>query len=101
MMTLEQLDTPALIVDMDLVDVNLQRLFGALARTHVTVRPHLKTVKSPFFARLMLNFGAKGVCVAKLSEAEVMVGAGITDILITSEIAGAPKVVRLLKLLAD
>lgn len=59
-MTLEQLDTPALIVDMDLVDANLQRLFGALDKTHVTVRPHLKTVKSPFFRQADAGIWCKG-----------------------------------------
>jgi D-serine deaminase-like pyridoxal phosphate-dependent protein len=50
--------------------------------------PHLKTAKSPEVAQLLLNAGAVGVCVAKLSEAEVMLAGGINDVLITTEIAG-------------
>jgi D-serine deaminase-like pyridoxal phosphate-dependent protein len=56
-------------------------------------------VKSPRFARLMLDAGARGVCVAKLGEAEVMAAAGIEDILITTELAGSVKLARLVALL--
>ena len=99
--SLDLVDTPALLVDLDLVHANIKRLFGALSKTHVNVRPHLKTVKSEYFAKLMLNAGARGVCVAKLGEAEIMAAAGIEDILITTELAGAPKLVRLMKLLQE
>jgi D-serine deaminase-like pyridoxal phosphate-dependent protein len=61
----------------------------------VGVRPHLKTAKSPAVARLLLAAGAVGICVAKLGEAEVMLGAGIDDVLITTEIAGSVKARRL------
>jgi D-serine deaminase-like pyridoxal phosphate-dependent protein len=61
----------------------------------VRVRPHLKTAKSPAVARLLLDAGAEGICVAKLSEAEVMLEAGIDDVLITTELAGPIKARRL------
>ena len=67
----------------------------------VDVRPHLKTAKSPEVARLLLDAGAVGVCVAKLSEAEVMLAGGMEDVLITSEIAGAVKVRRLARLVSE
>ncbi len=98
--SIDLIDTPCLIVDMDLVDKNLKTLFAKFSERNVNVRPHLKTVKSPDFARLLLAAGATGVCVAKISEAEVMADAGIADILITTEIIGAPKLERLTRLIA-
>ena len=56
------------------------------------MRPHLKTAKSPEVARLLLDAGAAGICVAKLSEAEVMLAAGIDDVLITTRARGPVKV---------
>src|SRR3954454_8640334 len=94
------IDTPAVLVDLDIVEHNVERLFGRL-RGKVQVRPHLKTAKSPEFARLLLRAGATGVCVAKLGEAEVLAAAGIDDILITTELVGGPKLERLVALLRD
>jgi D-serine deaminase-like pyridoxal phosphate-dependent protein len=65
----------------------------------VDVRPHQKTAKSPEVARLLLEAGASGVCVAKLGEAEVMLAAGVDDVLITTELAGSAKARRLEDLL--
>src|SRR4051812_4412087 len=70
----------------------MERLAG------VDVRPHQKTAKSPAVARKLLEAGAQGICVAKLSEAEVMLGAGIDDVLITTELAGDLKARRLAEL---
>jgi D-serine deaminase-like pyridoxal phosphate-dependent protein len=67
-------------------------------RTGTGVRPHGKTHKSPLIARMQLDRGAVGLCCAKLGEAEVMADAGIGPLLITTEIAGAPKVARLVAL---
>ena len=67
---LDELDTPCLTVDLDVFESNVRTCFRRLAG--VDVRPHLKTAKSPEVARLLLDAGAVGVCVAKLSEAEVM-----------------------------
>jgi D-serine deaminase-like pyridoxal phosphate-dependent protein len=100
-MAFESLDTPALLVDLAAADRNIERMMKHFRDGAVAVRPHLKTVKSPAFARRLLDAGARGVCVAKLSEAEVMAAAGIEDILITTELAGAPKLDRLVRLLAD
>ena len=67
---LDDLDTPCLTVDLDVFERNVRTCLSSLARVHV--RPHLKTAKSPEVARLLIDAGAVGVCVAKLSEAEVM-----------------------------
>ncbi|HTV26037.1 MAG TPA: DSD1 family PLP-dependent enzyme [Polyangiaceae bacterium] len=96
---LDRLDTPAMLVDLPAADRNIERMLSRFRGTPIGVRPHLKTVKSPEFARRLLEAGATGVCVAKLSEAEVMSAAGIDDILITTEIVGTPKLDRLVRLL--
>lgn len=96
---LDDLDTPCLTVDLDVFERNVRSCFSRLAGVHV--RPHLKTAKSPEVARLLLDAGATGVCVAKLGEAEVMLAGGIEDVLITSEIAGPVKVRRLARLVSD
>ena len=67
-------------------------------RTGKRVRPHAKTHKSPLIARMQLDRGAIGLCCAKLGEAEVLTDAGVGPILITTEIAGEPKVARLVAL---
>jgi D-serine deaminase-like pyridoxal phosphate-dependent protein len=97
--TLEHLDTPALLVDAVRYEQNIALCFAQFAGTRVTVRPHLKTGKSPIIAKHLLEAGAHGICVAKLSEAEVMVAHGLEDVLITTEIVGASKVARLIELL--
>ncbi len=96
-----ELDTPALVVDLDAVDANINACFGALSGTTVRLRPHLKTGKSPIIAHRLLRAGAIGICVAKLGEAEVMAGAGLEDILITTELVGVRKLERLVALLRD
>jgi D-serine deaminase-like pyridoxal phosphate-dependent protein len=63
------------------------------------VRPHLKTAKSAAVAQRLLDAGAAGICVAKVSEAEVMLAEGIDDLLITTEIAGPTKAARLADLM--
>ena len=98
-MDVDALDTPSLTVDLDVFESNVRSCLGRLA--DVRVRPHLKTAKSPVVARLLIDAGADGVCVAKLSEAEVMLSGGIDDVLITTEIAGAVKVRRLAGLVAE
>ena len=95
---LEALDTPSMIVDLALMEENIARLMQRFREKRVHVRPHLKTVKSPELARLLLAAGAIGGCVAKVSEAEVMARGGIEDLLITTEIVGRPKLLRLVDL---
>jgi D-serine deaminase-like pyridoxal phosphate-dependent protein len=92
------LDTPSMIVDLDLMESNIQKLFSSLLPTGISIRPHLKTTKSAILAKKLVSAGAKGGCVAKLSEAEVICGLGFTDLLITCEIIGNAKVQRLVEL---
>ncbi|GAC1434955.1 MAG: DSD1 family PLP-dependent enzyme [Ktedonobacteraceae bacterium] len=98
---LDTLDTPAMIIDLPLMEANIAKLMGAFRGCSVAVRPHLKTVKSPELAHLLLQAGAIGGCVAKVSEAEVMARAGVEDLLITSEIVGKPKLARLAALVRE
>jgi len=93
--SLDALDTPAMIVDLTLMEANIARLMGRFREKKLHVRPHLKTVKSPILAQKLLAAGAIGGCVAKVSEAEIMAQAGIEDLLITTEIVGQPKLSRL------
>ena len=95
---MDLLDTPSMIVDLTLMEQNIARLMGYFLERNVRVRPHLKTVKSPELAHILLAAGATGCCVAKVSEAEIMAQAGIEDLLITTEIVGKPKLARLVEL---
>ncbi|KAH8600897.1 hypothetical protein B0O99DRAFT_648988 [Bisporella sp. PMI_857] len=95
---LDSLDTPSMIVDLDVMEENIQKLMGVLKPKNVNIRPHLKTTKSPILAKKLVEAGAKGGCVAKLSEAEIMTTEGFDDILITCEIVGTAKVRRLVEL---
>lgn len=99
--SLDALDTPAMIIDLPLMEANIAKLMEVFRGRNVSVRPHLKTVKSPELARLLLQAGAIGGCVAKVSEAEIMAQAGIEDLLITSEIVGTPKLTRLVALVRE
>ncbi|MGU3495473.1 DSD1 family PLP-dependent enzyme [Xanthobacteraceae bacterium A53D] len=98
--TLDALDTPALLVDLDVMERNVARIQAACAAGGVAWRPHCKPHKSPDVARLLVEAGAIGITCAKLSEAEMLVDAGITDILIANQIVGPLKVARLMRLRA-
>ena len=96
MTTLDQLDTPALLVDLDVFEANVARI-AATCRTHgVAWRPHCKTHKSPDVVRRLIAAGAIGVTCAKLAEVEVMAAAGIDDILLANQVAGSVKLARLM-----
>ncbi len=95
--SVSKLDTPCLVVDLNAFERNVRLCMERLAA--VRIRPHLKTAKSPEVARLLLEAGAAGICVAKVSEAEVMLDGGIDDVLITTELAGPLKARRLGELL--
>jgi len=95
--SIDQLDTPSLVVDLDAFERNVRA--GMERLSAVRIRPHLKTAKSPAVAHVLLAAGAAGICVAKISEAEVMLAAGIDDLLITTELAGPTKAARLAELM--
>lgn len=96
-MKVEELDTPVLLVDAGALERNIAAMRGIAAATGVAYRPHAKTHKSPIVANMQLEAGAVGVCCAKLGEAEIMAAAGIPDILITSQVVGRNKLVRLIQ----
>ena len=91
---LDEIDTPALVLDLDVFENNQATLFD-LVRNRVRVRPHAKTHKCPDVARRQVALGAVGMCCQKVSEAEAMVEGGIADVLVTNEIVGARKLERL------
>jgi 3-hydroxy-D-aspartate aldolase len=93
-MRLDEVDTPALILDLDAFETNLKRLADAVGR-RVRVRAHAKTHKCPEIGKRQIAAGAVGVCCQKVSEAEAMVEGGIGDVLISNEIVGVRKLERL------
>ncbi|NPV46342.1 MAG: hypothetical protein HPY69_05265 [Armatimonadetes bacterium] len=95
---LDAVDTPALVVDYDILLDNLTRLQRAADAAGLQLRPHIKAHKTPEIAHLQLRLGAVGVTCAKLGEAEVMATAGIEDIFIANQIVGETKVRRLVAL---
>ncbi|HSD50771.1 MAG TPA: DSD1 family PLP-dependent enzyme [Candidatus Methylomirabilis sp.] len=97
-MPLDAVDTPALLLDLDAFEGNLAHLARAVAGTPVRLRPHSKSHKCPVIALRQVASGAVGVCCQKVSEAEAMVFGGISDILVSNQIVGAPKIARLVAL---
>ncbi len=91
----DELDTPALLLDLDAFEANLRKMAGFFAGRRAALRPHAKTHKCPQIALRQLEAGAIGITCAKVGEAEVMVEAGIRDILIANQITGAIKIDRL------
>ncbi len=85
--TVEELASPALLIDRDGLQANINRMVELFTGSRVSVRPHMKTAKTSKIARLFREAGLTGVCVTKVSEAAVMVAGGVTDILITSPVA--------------
>jgi D-threonine aldolase len=92
---LEEVDTPALILELAAFESNLELLNSSIKNHRVRVRPHAKTHKCPEIAKRQIAAGAVGMCCQKVSEAEALVDGGIADVLITNEVVGAPKIARL------
>jgi len=89
------IDTPALVVDLDALERNIERM-AAYAREHgMRLRPHAKTHKSAAIAKLQMAAGAVGVCVQKLSEAQALAAAGVADLYISNEVVDAAKLADL------
>jgi D-serine deaminase-like pyridoxal phosphate-dependent protein len=97
-MKLHELQTPALLVDMDAMERNLAKMARFFSAGPTRLRPHYKNHKCPALARRQIQAGAIGMTCATLSEAEALVANGIEKILISSEIAGAPKIRRFVEL---
>ncbi|HSM40378.1 MAG TPA: DSD1 family PLP-dependent enzyme [Afifellaceae bacterium] len=94
-MSLSEIDTPALVIDLDAFERNLEQMAGFGQRLGVRLRPHAKTHKSPVIARRQIALGAVGICCQKVSEAEIMVAGGVDDVLVSNQVIGAPKLRRL------
>ncbi|NNE48412.1 MAG: D-TA family PLP-dependent enzyme [Rhodothermales bacterium] len=93
-MILDDLSTPALLVDESRLAANIDRMQKMAAQQSVGLRPHMKTHKSIAIARRQVASGAVGITVAKVSEAEVFADAGFDDIRIAYDIVGRDKLDR-------
>ncbi len=92
------LDTPAVAIDLDIVEANIARLQQYLAGHGIKNRPHIKTHKIPALAKMQVAAGAVGIACQKIGEAEVMAAAGLQDILLPFNILGVAKLERLMAL---
>jgi D-serine deaminase-like pyridoxal phosphate-dependent protein len=94
-----ELDTPALAIDLGVLERNIQTLQKACDDLDINLRVHTKTHKTPEIAHLQIEAGAIGICCQKLGEAEAMAEAGVKDVLIPYNIVGKPKLERLTRLI--
>ncbi len=90
------LETPALLIDLDVMERNLERVAGYTREHSLRLRPHTKTHKIPALGRKQVELGAAGLTVAKVSEAEVMLGSDTPDLLIAYPVIGSQKLERLM-----
>src|SRR5574341_2654840 len=96
----DDIPTPALLLDLDRFETNLGRMAANVKRAGKRLRPHAKTHRCPEIAHRQVAAGALGVACAKLGEAEVMAGAGIHGLLITTEVVTFEGIRRLTRLVA-
>lgn len=97
---LHELDTPALIIDTDILDLNINRIIEIVSAAGSRLRPHIKTHRMLEVAHRQIAAGASGICCAKTGEAEVFANGGIDDIFIANQVVGTRKLQRL-QVLAD
>jgi D-serine deaminase-like pyridoxal phosphate-dependent protein len=93
-MTKRDIDTPALILDLDIVEENIRTMAAYFAARPQTLRPHFKTPKTPEIARRQLAAGAIGITASKLGEVEVLARAGLGPVLLANQISGRDKIDR-------
>ncbi len=98
MTPIEDLPTPAVLVDLDVLEGNIARMQKRAREAGVRLRPHAKTHKSPAIGRMQIEAGAAGLTLAKTSEAEVFAEAGFEDLFLAYPVVGADKARRLLAL---
>src|SRR6266536_936181 len=99
MTTLAALDTPTVTIHLDVMEANIRRVHGHLARHGIANRPHIKTHKIPALGTLQMQAGAVGITCQKLGEVEVFTDAGVADdVLLTFNVVGRQKTDRLLAL---
>ncbi|MBI1931649.1 MAG: DSD1 family PLP-dependent enzyme [Ignavibacteriales bacterium] len=94
-----ELDTPCLLLDLEILEQNIEKMISYLNANGKSLRPHAKTHKCSALAKKQIEMGAKGICVAKISEAEKLANAGLRNILITGPVVTKNKIERLIKLL--
>ncbi len=94
-MHLDQIETPAVLIDIDVAERNIQDCQDYCDQHNIALRPHIKTHKLPRLAQAQIDAGAAGITCQKIGEAEVMAAAGIKDILLTYNILGGGKLARL------
>src|SRR6476659_73928 len=87
-----ELETPALLLDLDIARQNIAVMAGHMERAGKSLRPHTKTHKAPQIARLQVDAGAIGVSTATAWEAIVMIDAGVDDILVANEVVGPSRI---------
>lgn len=94
---IDELDTPCLLIDMDLLERNFGLIADTYKDTECKMRAHIKNLKTPILAHMQIRAGGTvgGVCAAKVSEAEAMVEGGIDDILIPNQVVTPEKITRL------
>ena len=97
-MHINDLETPVVLIDQDILDRNLRGMADYCASHRIALRPHTKTHKIPEIGRLQVQYGSAGITVAKVSEAEVMADAGISDIVVVYPVWGESKWRRLAEL---
>jgi D-serine deaminase-like pyridoxal phosphate-dependent protein len=95
---LEDVDTPALVIELDAFERNLRMLADSVKPSRVRVRPHAKTHKCPEIAKRQIALGAVGVCCQKVAEAEALVDGGVGNVLVSNEVIGPAKIARLAEL---
>lgn len=95
---ISHIDTPALVIDLDAMDRNIQRMVEFARKHQVRWRPHAKLHKSAELALQMQRAGAQGCCVQKVSEAEAMAAGGVLDIFISNQVIATPKLIRVARL---
>lgn len=100
-MSLADVDTPALLVDLDAMEHNIAAVHARVRASGIAIRPHGKAHKSPDIALRQLDAGAVGLCCQKASEAEEFIQCGIQDVLITNQIVGPLKTARVARLAAQ
>ncbi len=100
-MALSEIDTPALIIDMDAFERNLGHMAEALNEHPVRLRAHAKTHKSPLISKWQMELGAVGACCQKVSEAEILVRGGVSNVLVSNQVIGETKLKQLAALAGE
>ena len=99
--SLHEIETPAMVVDLEALEYNINTLAAAFENVPAVVRPHVKNHKCPEIAKLQIAAGAQGVTCATVREAQGMFHGGVSDILIANEVVGPGKIARLIRLASD